>query len=185
MVHPTVTDTLVINLFGGPGTGKSTTCAGVFSLLKNRGVNAEMALEFAKDKVWEKSTHTLSNQIYIFGKQHHRFWRLRGQVEVIVTDSPLLLSLYYGNRESDTFHRLVIEEHEKFRSLNFFLERVKPFNPSGRLQNEEQAKGIDGELRRILEKHQIGYRQVVADEEAPLEIAQATEWYLSRMRHGG
>ena len=26
--------TLIVNLFGGPGTGKSTTAAGVFSKLK-------------------------------------------------------------------------------------------------------------------------------------------------------
>lgn len=40
----------VINLFAGPGSGKSTTCAGVFSKLKLAGVNCEMALEYAKDK---------------------------------------------------------------------------------------------------------------------------------------
>lgn len=67
----------VINLFAGPGSGKSTTCAGVFSKLKLAGVNCEMALEYAKDKVWEQSFHTLDNQIYIFGKQLHRLWRLK------------------------------------------------------------------------------------------------------------
>lgn len=41
----------VINLFAGPGSGKSTTCAGVFNKLKLAGINCEMALEYAKDKV--------------------------------------------------------------------------------------------------------------------------------------
>ena len=47
-------NSLTVNLFGGPGTGKSTTSAAVFSLLKMHGVNAELITEFAKDLTWEK-----------------------------------------------------------------------------------------------------------------------------------
>ena len=42
-------ETLVINLFGGPGCGKSTTMARLFADLKARGYNVEMVSEFAKD----------------------------------------------------------------------------------------------------------------------------------------
>ena len=42
-------DTLIINLIGGPGSGKSTTAAGLFYKLKQMGIDCEMALEFAKD----------------------------------------------------------------------------------------------------------------------------------------
>lgn len=54
--------TLVINLFGGPGAGKSTFCASVFADLKWRDINCEMALEYAKDRVWEGSFNVLENQ---------------------------------------------------------------------------------------------------------------------------
>ena len=66
---------LVVNLFGGPGCGKSTVAALLFGKLKQHGVNCEMALEYAKDKVWEESFKTLEDQIYIFGKQLHKIWR--------------------------------------------------------------------------------------------------------------
>jgi len=62
-------ETLIVNLFGGPGTGKSTLCADLFAKLKWRHTNCEMALEFAKDKVWEESFKVLDNQIYIFGQR--------------------------------------------------------------------------------------------------------------------
>lgn len=163
--------TLVINLFGGPGTGKSTTMAGLYHVLKSAGINCEMAPEYAKDKVWEKSPHTLDNQIYIFGKQHHRIWRLLGQVDVVITDAPLLLSLYYGNRESDTFQRLVLEEHNKLNAWNVFLTREKPFNPAGRLQTEEQARGIDTDLAGILHIHQIPFDVYPANPESVAALA--------------
>ena len=47
--------TLVVNFFAGPGAGKSSMAAGLFAELKFRGVNCELATEYAKDKVWEGS----------------------------------------------------------------------------------------------------------------------------------
>ena len=64
---------LVVNLIGGPGCGKSTTTAGLFYELKKKGYNCEMSLEFAKDKVYEESFRIIDDQIYIFGKQFHKF----------------------------------------------------------------------------------------------------------------
>ena len=39
----------VINLYGGPGTGKSTTAAALFALIKREGYNVELVTEFAID----------------------------------------------------------------------------------------------------------------------------------------
>lgn len=57
--------TLVVNLFGGPGSGKSTGAAYVFARLKMLGYNAELVTEFAKDKTWEKNETALAAQDYI------------------------------------------------------------------------------------------------------------------------
>lgn len=43
-------NTLVVNLLGGPGCGKSTGAAYIFSQLKMRNIDAELVTEFAKDK---------------------------------------------------------------------------------------------------------------------------------------
>ena len=45
--------TKIVNLYGGPGTGKSTTAAALFAEMKIRGVNCEYIQEYAKDKAWE------------------------------------------------------------------------------------------------------------------------------------
>lgn len=144
-------ETLVVNLYGGPSTGKSTTCAGVFFELKSSGLNCEMSLEWAKEKVWAQEEVTLANQLYVFGKQFHRIWRLLDKVDVIITDAPLLNSILYYQGDNEHFPRMVFEEHQKLNNFNVFLERVKPFNPSGRLQDEEQSKGLDVRIRGILD----------------------------------
>lgn len=133
---------IVVNLFGGPGSGKSTMAARVFSELKDRGYNAELVTEYAKDKTWEKSYAVLSNQIYVFAKQHHRLWRCADKVDIIITDSPLQLSLVYGNM-SPSFETVVKEEIEKFCNVNVFLKRVKKYNPAGRSQTEDEARDLD------------------------------------------
>jgi len=150
-------ETLLVNLYAGPGTGKSTSMAGLFYELKLKGVNCEMAPEFAKEKVWEESTKLLDNQIYVFGKQLHAIHRVNGKVDVIITDSPLLLSVVYGKDESDQFKELVLDVYHRFKTLNVFLTRVKKYNPSGRLQNEVEAKKIDVRIQTLMDDYKIPY----------------------------
>lgn len=57
-----MSNTLVVNLFGVPGAGKSTGAAYIFSCIKMAGVNAELITEYAKDKVWERNDEAFRNQ---------------------------------------------------------------------------------------------------------------------------
>jgi len=160
--------TLVINCYGGPGTGKSTTAAGVFRALKILGVNCEMALEYAKDKVWEESYAVLGNQNYIFGKQHHKLHRLLGKVDIIVTDAPITLSLMYGKMGITEncwkfFEGNVLQTFNNMDNINIFLIREKPYQTAGRTQNEEEAKELDSKILKMLQDYKIEYYKVKAD----------------------
>ena len=138
--------------------------ANVFADLKWAGVNVEMALEYAKDLVWEERFATLENQIYVFGKQLHRMNRLVGKVDVIITDSPLLLSsIYKPDDLSQIFDELVLKEFNKFNNVNYFIERKKPFNQKGRLQTEEQAKEKDKEIKDFLNNHCVFFNEIPGD----------------------
>lgn len=172
--------TLVINLYGGPGSGKSTLMAGLFAYLKNRNVNCEMAPEYAKEKVWEGSYRILENQIYVFAKQHHRINRLLGSVSVVITDSPLLLSLYYGGNKSRYFNELVHDEYLKLKNMDVFVRRCKPYNPKGRRQTKKQAVEIDTCLRRILRDNALSYVEVFGEEDS---IAKLGEIVLHRLKN--
>ena len=44
--------TIVINLIGSPGTGKSTLASELFSKMKWQGYDVELVSEYAKELVW-------------------------------------------------------------------------------------------------------------------------------------
>ena len=159
---------IVINLFAGPGSGKSTTCAGIFAKLKLAGINCEMALEYAKDKVWESSYEVLDDQIYVFGKQLHRIFRLKDKVEVVITDSPLLLSILYDKTENPYLRDLVLDQFGKFDNRNYFIHRDTDYNPKGRLQTESEAKEIDKVLINLLNRFEVDYKMVDKEEAAEI-----------------
>lgn len=149
-----MSDTLVVNFFAGPGTGKTTTTALTFGKLKMAGRNVEIAHEFAKDLTWEGRHKALKFQPYITGKQMYKVVRLFGEVEAILTDSPILLGYIYGTDELPaSYFEFLIDTFESWNTLNIFIDRdrdLRPYNPKGRNQTEEEAIELDRRLDGVL-----------------------------------
>lgn len=172
----------IVCLWGGPGTGKSTTCAGVYNLLKKAGINAEMNREYVKDWVWEGRGIQPGDQTYIMSKQIRKDRILiRAGVDVIITDSPAALAVYYGNKY-DPYERdypvckAILQQHHEYckdngyKADHFFLVRQKAYNPAGRLQTEDEAKEVDIELLSLLADLQINYRTLQCDVDVEKKI---------------
>jgi hypothetical protein len=160
-------NTLIVNLVAGPGTGKSTTMAGIFYKLKALGIDCEMVTEFAKELVWENRADTMKDELYIFAKQAHRIFRVNGQVDVIITDRPLILTVLYNNlygEKSKELDALVAATFKKYNNLNYFLERTKEYNPNGRNQTEEEADDISRGLLEVMLDYDCPYTKLPADE---------------------
>jgi len=160
----------VINLIGPPGAGKSTTAAGLFSLMKLKGLKTELVTEYAKDLVYEDRLDHL-DQNYIFAKQHRRLSRLRTVVDYAVTDSPLLLSLYYEDlalpRSFKPFVRDVIDTFDQYY---FFIDRVKEYQTYGRTQSVTESDMIGMQLKKLLHNECINYFKVDGDGDAASKI---------------
>jgi hypothetical protein len=172
-------DTLLINLFGGPGTGKSTMMARLFSELKFDNIDCEMAPEYAKDLVWEGSDNLLrTQQLHLLGEQHRRINRLNGKVSVAITDCPLINFALFIPPTHQVLNALLNEEANVFRHVNILLKRVKPYNPNGRYQTEDQAREMDNKLRVILTERGFHFYEFESSREGAIEL---TNFVKTRM----
>ena len=156
---------IIVNLFGVPGAGKSTGAAYIFSQLKMKGINAELITEFAKDKVWENNEKVFKNQLYLFGKQSFRISRVQDEVDVIVTDSPLLLSILYNQTPilGENFNQLVYDVFNSYNNINYLIKRTKPYNPSGRMQTEEESNALAQPMVDLLTNWNVPYNNISGD----------------------
>lgn len=162
--------TQVINLIGGPGSGKSTVAAATFAELKYRHLEAELVTEFAKELVWDKHFSAMENQIFMLGQQYHRIHRLLGKVAYVVTDAPILLQFYYGKDMPESFQDLVLDLHRPMETHNFFLMRPTSYSGIGRRQSKEAAEEVDRILHKGLTTHGIRYSLIATAPEAGREI---------------
>lgn len=152
----------VINLFGGPGSGKSTTAAGLFYNMKLNHQSVDLVTEYAKELVWEGRLQAmLDKQEDIFVEQHSRIRRLRDNVDYAITDSPLLLSYVYPKMNQEQkgvsewpalsqFCDLVVAINDTYENINIFLERPSSFEASGREHSLAESQAIDDAIKGTL-----------------------------------
>lgn len=167
----------VINLFGGPSSGKSTTAAGLFYMMKLHNHSVELVTEYAKDLVYSKQIELLlDQQEYIFVEQNWRLHRLRDQVDWAICDSPLMLSHVYVSDDwpaASAFKQLVTATFNTYTNYNFFIHRPQHFEDYGRRHDEQQSHEIDMHIRQVLDSHNIPYTEMHADETVVDQIYQS------------
>lgn len=159
---------IVVNLFGAPGSGKSTGAAFIFSYLKAHGVEVDLVTEFAKDLFYENRTDLLNdgdNQVYIFGEQLYRMNRCSDKVQVIVTDSPLPLAIVYNKSDilGEEFNKVVMNCFNSYENLSYFLVRSKEYSSSGRLHTEQESDELMERILDLMAERHIPYVYAMGD----------------------
>jgi hypothetical protein len=156
---------IVVNIFAGPGAGKSVLASDLFSALKKEHYHTEIISEYAKELTWEERINILtSDQFYIFAKQHRRLLRIKDKIDIAICESPLIMSMMYYNEKLELIDKklydaVVFDAHNKYPNLNFFLERDidLPYQQIGRNQTLEEALIIDESIKNMLKSNKIQY----------------------------
>lgn len=150
--------TTVVNLFAGPGAGKTTGALEISAELKKRGVNLEYVQEYAKELVYAEKYDLLKDQEHVTDTQYERLNTLRGKVDVIVTDSPVLLGMIYGKgRITPEYEQKLRDYHNSFNNFNLFIERGTGYQQEGRLESRAEAEEKDREIKSLLDKEKVYY----------------------------
>lgn len=169
---------LIIYLYGGPGSGKSTVAAQFFALAKQNGINIELVREYIKNWVWEERKRRVGDQVYVLAKQARAEQICFPHVDMIVSDSPVYNSpIYEQLYDKPPFVCLPIIDkftadarRHGFEYLHVYIERCKPYHQAGRYESEEKARYIDGYIKDFLKSVRLDYHTVLGDENAANEI---------------
>lgn len=164
-IMPPKASKYLIELYAGPGAGKSTLAADLFAHLKKKGLEVELVREYVKDWVWENRTILPGDQAYICAKQCRKERILLGKADIIITDAPTgLAELYEEIHEPEPYivpamvqkHRELVEERG-YRYRQIFVRRGSEYNPTGRWHTEKQAHELDERILRWLDR---GFRNI-------------------------
>jgi hypothetical protein len=160
---------IIINFFGGPGIGKSTQSAELFTLMKKNHMDVELTFEYPKIVAWEENYSAIRDQFFITANQHRNISRLYGKVKYIIVDSPIILGTVYKDLYNDqpeypssfyddSFDYFIFNLFKKYNNLNILLRRDdSTYDQNGRFQNLEQSKEIDETIKDKLENLELPY----------------------------
>ena len=143
--------TTIINLWAGPGAGKSTTAAEVFAKMKAAGLSVELVREYVKNWAWRGEKIGEWDDVYLVAKQLRAESALYGKVDYIITDSPLQLPVVYERKYNpgrQTIWNLCMDLRARqlasgLKVVDVRLLRSKPYVNAGRYETEGQARSID------------------------------------------
>ena len=162
----------LINLFGGPGIGKSGIAAGITYKMKKKHISVNNPYEFPKRLAWDKNIPAISDQLYVFANQHRGIAECYDKVDYIVIDSPILFStIYHAEMYGKVFHDMVIDLHRRYSSVNILLERTEgSHNEKERYQNLKESIGIDTLCKNVLEEVGSKYHTIKVNEDSVKNI---------------
>ena len=150
----------IINLFGAPSAGKSTTMLGLTYEMKMLGLSVEKTDEFFKELILEETASSkFGGQLFVLAEQNRRLARLEGKNDFVITDCPLPLIDFYTKKDYiDGFEQLTINLYKKYDNINYFIERNHEFENEKRAHDEVQSNQISPKLLEYLNNHNIPYK---------------------------
>jgi hypothetical protein len=168
---------IIINLFAGPGSGKSTTASNIFKYFKKNGYNCELASEVAKDLTYSKS-RAINNQFFVSASQYQEifkvldYWDSIGKKGILIMDSPIIIGLAFYEFYTGIFDKSLkdilfskfLPELNKdfiFKNINIFLNNSNiNYDPVGRNETELEASNINFMIKNLLKNNKIPYKNI-------------------------
>lgn len=168
--------TVIINLVGGPCSGKSTTAAGLFHEMKlHTSQKVEIVTEVIKNHVYDENKMAMQDQVLITAQQNHCLFRLIGKVDFVASDASLLNGIVYNEFYNDVesiSSYMSLKLYQGYNNEVFLLPRKPEYDAYGRTQSLEEAILIDSLFVQNLESLKIPYHDMrqYSHEEMPTRI---------------
>lgn len=142
--------TRTINIWGGPGSGKSTTASALYTLMKCSGYSVELVEEQSRRLIRDGSANLFKTPGYSAALQFAAIYNA-GPFEYVICDAPVLSKLAYENpsKEVEDYIRYL---DELLPGYDVFLERSRShrYEPIGRIHTEDEARKLDIKMKSLI-----------------------------------
>lgn len=152
---------IVVNLFGGPGTGKSRIALELAGRLKGKGMDVEYVDEWIKKAAW-LGYHDLFNQPdMIAANQRRKLETVKDHCSIVITDSPLVITVPYAQHyvtdwPQKPFQEMILSLFSTYNNYNVWVDRdPRIFKQTGRRETLDQATTLDAVIRKFINEHVI------------------------------
>lgn len=155
-------NTLHVNLWAGPGVGKSGIASQVFGSLKENHIDCELVREYAKDLYWSNLLES-AEQLIISAEQYRRQLIMHGKVDVVIVDTALIHGVLYAPT-AYAKELLHILKHItiNWKTQNYFLERNMDnhFDMNGREHSLLESIEVDNQMKLFLVENNIEFESI-------------------------
>lgn len=112
----------------------------------------------------------------MLAKQSQKIERLKGKVDWVITDSPVLLSSIYANDSyPQCFHDTVLWVWRQYCNFTFFIDRSGDYQDWGRVETKEQSEEVDRKILKYLESNNIPFNRFKAEPDIHLKMVAMVE----------
>lgn len=146
-----------VNLYGGPGMGKSLTAAELYACYGKLGHSVEHVKEVIKLAAYRGEFPKSYQPLKIFSLQIDAEDGFLEHVQFIVTDSPIHLNVaynkFYGFEGWEEMLSLANKWEAKMPAYHILMKRKWPYQTAGRYQDEKAAVFLDSFISDFVEQH--------------------------------
>jgi hypothetical protein len=175
--NKTVLDTLHVNLWGIPGTGKKIVASELHSILARMGASVESVQEYAKELGWAGQLAKQDangdlievDQFVICGEQYRRENLVHGVAQVVITEAPVLAGVLYALEDDEPELRALLRRRTSgWRNLDVLLQNNigQRYDSRGRIQSREESMAMMPRLEELLSNERPGFVRMGVDDAA-------------------
>lgn len=154
--------TTVVNVWGGPGAGKSTLQLKLSAYLKENKIDVHPVSEYVKGWIFEGRKILETDQVYFLAKQHRSEKIAYGKVDYIITDCPMWMSIPYEKELTkapyiaESIINKYLSQNPEVEHKHVLVLRPDDYDPVGRRQTEDEAIEFDQKFLHPFLKEKFG-----------------------------
>lgn len=147
-------DKLVINIYGAPGSGKTTLANKLIERFEQDNFKPALIREYATELIKNNQKELLDNQILVSKAQADNIDKALDKSNLCISESPIELGRLYNKNSSIDYEldEIIKQSNEKYTSINLFIAHdkisISSYDNTYRIHTADESVELEKELHK-------------------------------------